>query len=370
MKNPFKYGCVVEGEYFCPRPQLHKQLAAYIESGQNVVIQGARRMGKTSLIKETVGSMRGYRLLFVDLYCIRSLSDFCRRVMTGVGEASAQMSFLKKAMSLVGRLRPVLSFDTNTGSPTIEIDAANANEPDSLGVTMGMIRKLASEEKMCVVFDEFQDILDLENADSILAEMRSTIQFQSEVPYLFSGSVRNEMARLFDDSESPFFKSAIQFTVGAIDKDEFAKFVVSRFKKGKRKIDTETAVSLIEYADSVSGDVQQICQLIWDSTDEGQTITLQDMNAAFELLFSREGELYGESVRQLTPLQVSVLRMLAGTSGLKTFSEEFMRKVGTNSTGALRTALKRLVAKRMIYLYGNEYRFVNPFFKEWIRRKM
>ena len=84
MKNPFKYGCVVEGEYFCPRPQLHKQLAAYIESGQNVVIQGARRMGKTSLIKETVGSMRGYRLLFVDLYCIRSLSDFCRRVMTSI----------------------------------------------------------------------------------------------------------------------------------------------------------------------------------------------------------------------------------------------------------------------------------------------
>jgi len=28
--NPFKYGCVVEGEYFCPRPQLHKQLAAYM----------------------------------------------------------------------------------------------------------------------------------------------------------------------------------------------------------------------------------------------------------------------------------------------------------------------------------------------------
>lgn len=370
MKNPFKYGCVVEGEYFCPRPQLQKQLAAYISSGQNVVIQGARRMGKTSLIKETVGSMRGYKLLFVDLYCIRSLSDFCRRVMTGIGEASTHLPFLKKAMALVGRLRPVLSFDTNTGAPTIAIDAASAGEPDSLGVTMGMIRKLASDEKLCVVFDEFQDILDLENASSILAEMRATIQFQSDVPYLFSGSVRNEMARIFDDSESPFFKSAIQFTVGAIDADEFAGFVVARFKKGRRSIDKPTAYSLIEYADSVPGDVQQICQLIWDSTDEGQVITMNDMNAAFDLLFSREGELYGENVRQLTPLQVSVLRVLSESNAMKTFSEGFMKKVGTSSTGALRTALKRLVSRRMLYMYGNEYRFVNPFFREWVRRKM
>ena len=58
------------------------------------------------------------------------------------------------------------------------------------------------------------------------------------------------------------------------------------------------------------------------------------------------------------------------TSGLKMFSEEFMAKVGTSSTGALRIALARLVDKRLIYQYGGEYKFTNPFFREWIRRKM
>ena len=51
--NPFKYGCVVDGEFFCPRPELERQLRAFAESGQNVVVQGERRMGKTSLIKHT-----------------------------------------------------------------------------------------------------------------------------------------------------------------------------------------------------------------------------------------------------------------------------------------------------------------------------
>lgn len=26
MKMPFRYGCVVDGEYFCPRPELERQL--------------------------------------------------------------------------------------------------------------------------------------------------------------------------------------------------------------------------------------------------------------------------------------------------------------------------------------------------------
>ena len=56
--NPFKYGSTVDGEHFCPRPELERKLASYIEAGQNVVIQGERRTGKTSLVLETVRHMR------------------------------------------------------------------------------------------------------------------------------------------------------------------------------------------------------------------------------------------------------------------------------------------------------------------------
>jgi len=46
--NPFKYGCVVAGENYCRRPELQRQLSELVKSGQNVVVQGPRRMGKTS----------------------------------------------------------------------------------------------------------------------------------------------------------------------------------------------------------------------------------------------------------------------------------------------------------------------------------
>ena len=51
--NPFRHGCAVDGEYFCPRPELERQLRSFAESGQNVVVHGELRMDKTSLIKSS-----------------------------------------------------------------------------------------------------------------------------------------------------------------------------------------------------------------------------------------------------------------------------------------------------------------------------
>mgnify|MGYP003319174661 FL=1 len=47
--NSFKYGCVVDGKWYCGRPFLEKELSRFIASGQNVVLMGERRMGKTSI---------------------------------------------------------------------------------------------------------------------------------------------------------------------------------------------------------------------------------------------------------------------------------------------------------------------------------
>ena len=47
--KPFEYGCVVKGEMFCPRPDLESELCRYMQNGQNVVVFGERRVGKTSM---------------------------------------------------------------------------------------------------------------------------------------------------------------------------------------------------------------------------------------------------------------------------------------------------------------------------------
>ncbi len=82
--NPFKYGQIVSGEDFCPRPKLQKQIKDFIQSGQNTLIQGERRVGKSSLIYETVNSIRKKRLLYIDLLEVKSVDNLCKRIVKSI----------------------------------------------------------------------------------------------------------------------------------------------------------------------------------------------------------------------------------------------------------------------------------------------
>ena len=366
--NPFKYGCVVAGENFCPRPELERQLKEFAKSGQNLVVQGARRMGKTSLVKHAMSSIKGMKLIYVDLYGIRTLAEFCERVMHGVAKATDEMSFLKKALQFAFCLRPVIAVDPRDGSTTISVDARAAAEPNSLHAVLDTLEKLAGDGKSCVVFDEFQDILQLENARGVLAEMRSTIQFQADIPYFFMGSLRNEMMSIFDDMDSPFYKSALTFSVGEIDRVEFSRFITARFEKGNRWISQPVVARIIDFADGVSGDVQELCEAMWETSTDGAEISLDGMSAALDLIFSRELGGYGAIYERLTAGQSAVLRALAGNPSARPYSIEFVSQVGM-PTSSIRRIMSRLADSRIIYSSGGTYRFSNPFFREWILRR-
>ncbi len=111
-----------------------------------------------------------------------------------------------------------------------------------------------------MVFDEFQDILNLEDSYEALALLRSKIQFQSAIPYIFVGSIRHKMDAIFTHHDSPFFKSAIPMTVDPLPYKGFSQFLRKKFTKGQRKIDDETLKKVFEMANNISGDIQQL----WD----------------------------------------------------------------------------------------------------------
>ena len=231
--NPFKYGCVVAGENYCRRPELQRQLSELVKSGQNVVVQGPRRMGKTSLVVETVKSLRGVTLLYVDLFSVRSVGEFCRKVVSATAKCGKR-SFLERTAELVKGLRPVFSVDRDSGAPTISVDIKAARSVESVEEVMDMIAGHSAAKRLCVVFDEFQDVLDIPDSDAVLAALRSKIQFLPDTPFIFLGSVRNRMRDIFDSPKSPFFKSAISFGVERIDETAMTNFLIGRFKAGNR----------------------------------------------------------------------------------------------------------------------------------------
>jgi len=369
MTEPFKFGCIVEDEHFCPRPELQRELTRHIRGGQNLVLQGERRRGKSSLVVKAVRDIRGMGLLYVDLLGIETRGDFCRRVVEGVMELDRSRSFVRKTVALLSQLRPLMTVDANTGAPSISIDVRSASSPDGVAAVMSMIAAHAKERKICVVFDEFQDILNLPDSAQVLAEMRGKVQFLPNTAFVFLGSVRNRMSEIFAHPRSPFFKSALEIGVSEIDRDVFVRFLADRFRSAKRKVEEPFVGELFDSVEGVPGDVQELCDALWSVTDAGDAIVRDNLEAAYRYIFAHEGSSYEIYLRQLTLQQRKVLRALAALGGDHTFSNEFRDMSGVHNASSIKKALARIVELGHAYYYKDAYRFANPFFREWVRRQ-
>ena len=365
----FKYGMVVGGENYCPRPELARQFSQLVESGLNVVVQGERRMGKTSFVHETISTIRGMDLVYVDLYCVKTIEEFCRRVVSAVSALDRHTGFLRRTAQLIANLRPVLTIDRDTGVPQLTVDAKAANTVASVEEVMDMLSAHAGKRRLCIVFDEFQDILELDDADVLLARLRAKIQFQNKTPHVFLGSVRNRMHEIFDSPKSPFYKSATSFSVGAIDPGDFKRFLSVRFKAARRSVSDVALDRILGIADGISGDVQELCETIWLATRNGDTVGDAEINAGLRLVFAREEKAFGPMLARLTPIQAAVLRGLARTPGIRPFSGDFMSDCGIRNVGTVTRALTRLSVDEIIYEHSGIWRFTNPFFREWLNTR-
>ena len=106
-------------------------------------------------------------------------------------------------------LKLIILVDPITSMPTVSFDASVEIKANSIPEVLASVESLGKKRRLVAVFDEFQDILNLEDSHKALALLRSKIQFQRDIPYIFVGSIRHKMDEIFTHRDSPFFKSAI-----------------------------------------------------------------------------------------------------------------------------------------------------------------
>ncbi len=367
--NPFKYGTIVSGDDFCGRKTLLKQLAGAIESSQRIVLLGERRVGKSSAVHEAVFQRKGERLLYVDLLGIKSIDALCRRMLRAIVILEQKSGWFEKIVKSLAYLRPSISVDPITAMPTVSFDASVELKANSIPEILTLIQSLAKRKRLIVVFDEFQDILNLEDAYEALALLRSSIQFQTTIPYIFVGSIRHEMDRIFTHHDSPFFKSAIPMTVAPLPYKEFSEFLRKKFSEGLRRVDDETLEKVFQIANNIPGDIQQLCDALWEVTSEREDIGIGNLKSALELIFAREQKSYENYISLLTDIQLKCLMAIGVEGGKAVFSVSFMKAAGFNNPSTVKRAVTRLIKLNILFESEGEYRFTNPFFRAWLPHK-
>lgn len=362
---PFKSGMVVVGQDFCGRTEETERLKAELARCSRVCLVGERRIGKTSLVHETVRQLKGHSLVFIDFLGVKSSSDVIRRIVEGIFRTSGKTALSRLAQTF-SALRPVISTDPLTGTPTLSLAPGFTPPPDTLE---GALDYLSRQKKTTVFFDEFQALLDLspDKQTDLIARMRSRIQLHSETPYVFAGSVRSEMDRMFFDHASPLYKSAIRFELGPLERNSFSTFLKDSFKTGKRSISNDLLSRLFEICHDVPGDIQRLCQCLWDATSSGDHLDTSLLDKALLQLFSNEERAYSILLEYVTGQQLKCLRALSEQGGTASLGGEFLAMTGITTNSSVQRAMNSLVKKRILFRDGKAYRFCDPFFGEWIK---
>jgi AAA+ ATPase superfamily predicted ATPase len=364
--NPFKYGTVVSGRDFCGRKILLKQIIEHIESSQRIVILGARRIGKTSVVCEAVRKCKGLRVLYVDLLGIKSIDALCRRILRAIVLLEKKSGWMEKIIKRLAYLKPTISVDPITSMPTISFDASVEMQANSIPEVLALIESIGKTHRLVVIFDEFQDTMNLADAREALALLRSSIQFQTKIPYIFVGSIRHKMNEIFSDHESPFFKSAIPLSVNPLPFEIFSKFLKKKFASGNREIATGVLEKVFAIANDIPGDIQQLCEALWEITTENETINASRLKSALELIFAREQKSYENYIGLLTNIQYRCLVALAKQGGSGIFSVAFLKNAGFNNPSTVRRAITRLTHLNIVFENKGIYQFINPFFRAWL----
>lgn len=195
-----------------------------------------------------------------------------------------------------------------------------------------------------------------------LAVRRNDADFR----HIFAGSVRNKMDYIFTDHDSPFFKSAASVQVGTLDKKIFRQFISGKFSQGKRTITKDAMQRVFRICSNVPGDVQQLCEALWDTTSYGGKISKTNLPAALKWIFGQEYKGYETALKIMSSQQFKLLIALAKIGGKAPTSTAFLKQSGIAQASSIRAAMKRLMDLKLIFFYEKEYRFVNPFFKAWL----
>jgi len=365
---PFRYGSVVTGKFFYGRDNEIKLLTEYIKSSQNCVLYGERRIGKTSLVYETINRLGSkYLPINIDLMGVKSLDDICRRMINRILVTKWNASAFQQILSFLSSLRPQISIDPITNLPTVSLDISQRLNNETLEYIFRIVDELSKKKNIIIFFDEFQDILNLKDSKQIVAILRGKIQLQTNVPYIYAGSVMKSMINIFTGSDSPFFKSAIPMDIQPIPKEETKIFVSKTFKADGRILPEQLFDKIYNLSGGITGDIQQLCEALWNVTDRKSSLKSLDLVNAVNLILGREKNSYEQAISNITSFQFNVLLALAKHGGKEIYGNDFMMKSGFTNASSVRSGITKLLDLKLICHYKNEYKFINPFFALWLK---
>lgn len=368
--NPFLISGYHSPEFFCDRKNETKTIISALHNGRNVTLIAPRRMGKTGLIHHSFYNIKEENAeiitLYMDILSTQNLGDFVKLFAeTVLGKLD---SVPQKALSRIGKfirsIRPVFTFDELTGLPQTSIDITSANEESTL---KEVFNYLASSEKRCyIAIDEFQQITEYPEK-GVEALLRSYIQFLPNVNFIFAGSKKHIMQKMFTSSTRPFYQSTQILNIGEIERREYANFAIENFAKKNLKISEDTFNAMYDRFEGHTWYIQNLLNRLYAY---GEEVNLESVEFAINQVVSEYSYSYVDLLNSLTASNVRLIEAIASEECVKEiYAGEFISKYKLTGASSVSASLTKLEENEIVYKSENGYIIYDRFMSEWLRKR-
>ena len=379
MDNPFVYGEVVPGDAFVDRETELDRLVADLGNGQKVFLISPRRYGKSSLIRQTLDSLRRRSALTVDV----TVSSYSSYLAFLEGYARAIASVESKwdrartwLMDAIGSTRPEIRYEPKeSGLGRFAVAFPQVTTTRDLNrlanEVFALPGKLAAERKRTVVvaLDEFQAI-DSFNGGSVEHALRAATQHQRQVGYVFAGSEPSLMEKMIGPRR-PFYKAGPVMRLQKISPTLFADFIAQRFVKTGMKPEAGVADAIIELAGNLPYDVQRLAHETWDDVRAkgARKATLEDLHGTLTRLLSEQETIFEALWQRLTLQQRATLRAVVLQGGREIHSADARSRHRLGGPSTIQKSLAALTKQDVLLKEGPRYVVVDSLLREWVARR-
>ena len=173
MENPFKFGTIVEEEYFTDRVEEVAYIRHFIESPNHLVLISPRRFGKSSVVAKAL-TQSGRSSITVNLQQVTSVADLSAKLL----REFFKIHPLERIRHLITHFRVIPTISTNplTGSMDVSFQPGVDGTMLIEDVLPLLENAHSEQDRIIVVLDEFQEMKRLQKDGYVIYSDRYELE--------------------------------------------------------------------------------------------------------------------------------------------------------------------------------------------------
>jgi hypothetical protein len=381
--NPFVWDRPLEDPSKIVGMEAFANRVALMLKGQtNVALFGPRDTGKTTFTNQLaleLGREHGddappFDVVMVNLQRVVSLAGFIGSVHDAMVNHPVKR-VRRDAIRQISALEKEIGFDIKVIKGSVRAPAGARGQDDGETLHAQLLSLRALSPHSVIVFDEFQRLRNCPGEP--LAIIRSALMSSgaNHVSLLFTGSIRNALKMMLEDSSQPLFGEAKQLQLPTIERADFLEYLDFQFEATGKPAAEQALDHLLNVTRCHPRSTQQLAWEAWEGTPAGQAVDLGAIVDAHDRLV--QGIERSEFTTILGIManggpgdvdEVRALQLLADRGGDTVTSRPLARRYGFSSHTRVPTALARLRGRGLADERDGSWFVVDPLFNEWLRR--